>query len=108
MTQKKFNKLRITEKRIAIAKDVVARITDKQYTAERGTWARVCLSPKNAPYNKDGELMEAKNCSLQDKLVEDKTKCKVCALGGLMMSRVAVSNDFKLSGLGRKTHFRFR
>lgn len=80
-----FKKATKAEKRVMIAKDVLAQIKAKRYIAESGTWV-------DANWN---ILSEIDGTESVQKLFADRTieTCNVCALGGLFMSCTNLNNN---------------
>ena len=70
MSKAKFDKLTSVKKRIAVAQDVLDRIKLEQFIPFSGVFCNL----KNNPL---------KTLSVQEKLTHPKTKCEVCAKGGL-------------------------
>jgi len=71
------------QKRVLIAKDVIARIKSNQYIANKGLWITI----------KDCHRLEGS--SLQVELLRDDSdiQCRVCALGGIMTSLASFKNN---------------
>lgn len=91
-TNEQFKKATKAEKRVMIAKDVLAQLKSKRYTAENGVWV-------SAIYADDNDVCSSDSVQtlFADKIIE---KCYVCALGGLFMSCTNLGNtttirDFK-------------
>ncbi len=80
---KDFKKLSKAEKRVAIAKDVIAALKAKKYIAETGDYLDINYSSDNYDSNINQELL----CS-------NDITCKVCAVGALFTSKVIISNNF--------------
>lgn len=79
---KAFNKLSKPEKRVAIAKDVIAALKAKKYIAETGDYLDI-----NIKDNKDWNVNQESLCS-------NDVTCNVCAIGALFTSKVIISNNF--------------
>lgn len=90
---KKFEKLSPSEKRVAIARDVLTQLASKRLVPKAGAWLEV----------KGGsELFSEKMLGSDQELQEilSKTKeCTGCALGGLFLSAVCKADKLKLSEL---------
>lgn len=71
------------EKRVAIAKDVIAQIKAERYTPKKGSYVKF----KNKCKLKLGE-------SIQQNF--DKVNCNVCAIGSMFMSDIKFNNKFTL------------
>lgn len=84
----KFKKMTLSEKRIAIAKDVIENIESKKFVAKRGTYFVA----------KTKEGVETNNVQLQELILcGDVEQCTVCGIGAIFASKVCVSNDFKVN-----------
>lgn len=84
MKNKKFEAASKDEKRVMIAKDVIAQVRKDFYVPSYGTW--VAFS----------KFLPAAT-SLQEILTKKKDfSCKVCAMGGLMLSAVKYNNSVTL------------
>jgi hypothetical protein len=82
------------EKRVMIAKDVLAQIKAKRYIPESGTWV-------DANWNIRGGIDEIHETDSVQKLFADRTieTCSVCALGGLFMSCTNLNNNTCVSDI---------
>jgi len=78
-----FQTMSKEEKRVAIAKDVIAQIKAKRYTPKTGNYVKF----KNRCKLKREE-------SIQQNF--DKVDCKVCAIGSMFMSNIKFNNKFTL------------
>jgi hypothetical protein len=89
--QKRLTK---AEKRVAIAKDVIAQLKAGKYRAETGSYCEIDLE--------EAALLEP-TAELQKEL-KKVSKCQVCALGSLFVSDVRKFDKLKVSdsGLGAK------
>ena len=89
-----FKKATKAEKRVMIAKDVLAQIKAKRYIAESGTWV-------DANWNIRGGIDEIHETDSVQKLFADRTieTCSVCALGGLFMSCTNLNNNTCVSDI---------
>lgn len=86
------------QKRVLIAKDVIAQIKANRYAAKTGTW--VALYNKNAKKIDFGPYSAAsrKNAQVQSLFLSgDVAKCECCALGGVMMSCTLYNNNQTLA-----------
>jgi len=84
ITKEKFSKLSPEKKRIAVAKDVLDRIELKQLKPNNGIFCRINKDPLESSY------------SLKEKLQNTKTKCEVCAKGGLFLSYIGIVNEYEV------------
>lgn len=89
----KFEKLTAKEKRVQIARDVLAQLALKRLVATPGVW----LSGKNES-NLYSQKDIDKDRQLQEVLKDRKT-CTGCALGGMFMCAVERANELKISEL---------
>jgi hypothetical protein len=89
-----FKKATKAEKRVMIAKDVLAQIKAKRYIPESGTWV-------DANWNIRGGIDEIHETDSVQKLFADRTieTCSVCALGGLFMSCTNLNNNTCVSDI---------
>jgi len=76
-----FNGLDPKRKLVAIAKDVLAQLALKKYIANQGIFI-------NGVHDLLYEVADPQLC-----LLETKTKCKVCARGAMVLSRVRLGNS---------------
>lgn len=90
-----FNKLSPSQKRIAIAKDVLQQLKTKKYTAQ------------NSAYIKDVKMLDGATITdyddsrfwdIQEKFEKIKN-CKVCALGACLMSATKFVNKLKFNNV---------
>jgi len=86
-----FKKATKAEKRVMIAKDVLAQIKAKRYIPESGTWVDPNWNIRN----------EIDGTESVQKLFADRTieTCNVCALGGLFMSCTNLNNNTCVSDI---------
>jgi hypothetical protein len=86
-----FKKATKAEKRVMIAKDVLAQIKAKRYVPESGTWVDPNWNIRN----------EIDGTESVQKLFADRTieTCNVCALGGLFMSCTNLNNNTCVSDI---------
>lgn len=90
MTQEQFEKLSRQDKRIAIAKDVIAQINSKKFIPKNETYFTVTLK-KNVFVDEDDEL---------DKVIkEDAKNCYVCGIGSMFASHVLLADDCTVSDI---------
>jgi hypothetical protein len=78
-----FDKASAAQKRVLIARDVIARVKAKTYTPVTQSWVKI-------------EEDNAEDSSLQKALIEKTVKCNCCALGGLMLSCVAFKDQMEI------------
>lgn len=90
----KFEKLTAKEKRVQIARDVLAQLTLKRLVPTPGVW----LNGKTEGSRLYSEKDIKKDRQLQEVLKDRKT-CTGCALGGMFMCAVERANELKLSEL---------
>lgn len=84
-----FKKMSAAQKRIAIAKDVLASLKAKKYTAKHRTYC--------AFYFKDKKKVPTGTVELQDVLLsKNLTSCNVCAMGSVFMAKVSLGNSCKI------------
>ena len=90
---KDFDKMSAAEKRVQIARDVLAQLASKRLIATTGTW----LAGSD-----EGDLFSRKdvdkNPELQ-KVLSSTKKCAGCALGGMFMCAVERADNLKLGDL---------
>jgi hypothetical protein len=86
-----FKKATKAEKRVMIAKDVLAQIKAKRYIPESGTWVDPNWNIRN----------EIDGTESVQKLFADRTieTCNVCALGSLFMSCTNLNNNTCVSDI---------
>lgn len=90
---KEFDKMTPAEKRVQIARDVLAQLASKRLVAASGLW----LSGKGAePLFSNTQL--DKNDELQA-VLSKKKQCTGCALGGMFMCAVERADKLKLKDL---------
>lgn len=84
-----FDQLSLQEKRVAVAQDVIDRLQQEQYIAEKGSWV----------FSYSWSLLDH-DLDVKTLLVENKVQgCGVCALGGLLLSCIAYKNDVTVEGV---------
>ena len=77
---KTFSKMNKMEKRVALAKDVIAAIKSKVYDAEAGTYLT---------FKEDGITVDDDNFSVSKEELNNKNiTCSVCAIGSLFVSKI--------------------
>lgn len=90
---KAFEKMTPSQKRVQIARDVLAQLASKRLVATPGTW----LSGKN-----ESDLLKStdfeKDTELQ-KVIGKTKQCTGCALGGMFMCAVERANKLKVGEL---------
>lgn len=90
ITKEKFNKLSKEDKRIRIIKDVLERLSLKQFKAQYARF--VCNITKPAELESERQLSTI--------LKSPETTCEVCAKGGLFMAYVGIVNSYELGTTG--------
>lgn len=85
MTKDQFNKLTKAEKRVWIAKDVIARLDSRQ------------ISPRGGAFWSNDFLFKNKSDNIQFAVTRTRQPCEVCAKGGLFVTWAANFNSFKFS-----------
>lgn len=101
--QKAFSKMSLTEKRIAIAKDVIERIRIGQFFPEQGIFCEMGGLSLPSNLNRVGLGFDKENkpifiTEVCDIVNANKT-CSVCAKGGLFMSLIGYVDNFKIDDL---------
>lgn len=92
----KFKKATKAQKRVMIAKDVLAQIKTKRYVAESGCWVQPNIKAAYEKNLKDED-------SVQELFAKKKIKsCNVCALGGLFMSCINLNNNTTIEDLKKE------
>ena len=85
-----FKKATKAQKRVMIAKDVLAQIKAERYFPERGEWVRPLWSDDQ----KSIDIKLDPNSSIKDAFKSKAiNSCQVCALGGLFMSCTNLNNN---------------
>ena len=85
-----FKKATKAQKRVMIAKDVLAQIKAKRYFAESGEWVKPLWSDDQ----KSIDIKLDPNSSIKDAFKSKAiNSCQVCALGGLFMSCTNLNNN---------------
>lgn len=85
---KAFEKATTLQKRVLIAKDVLARISFNQYKPKTSIWLRI-----NPAHISSSEEQD----SVQKMIVKEGIECKVCAMGGLAASCIGFNNSVTIS-----------
>jgi hypothetical protein len=86
-----FKKASRAEKRVMVAKDVIARLKTKQYRATEGRWVEPTMR-NFIPY-------DARELSLQKQIVEESEKCACCGIGAVTLSCIVFNNNATLGDL---------
>lgn len=89
---KAFEALSPSEKRVYIARDVLAQIALKKLIPATGVW----LTGKTSSLVKERDLKS--DPELQDIIAKTK-QCEGCAMGGLFMSAVCIADELRVSEL---------
>lgn len=84
-----FKKLSPAQKRVHIAKDVIAQLKSKKYKARAGDYLKINLTKETLPQSESEQLI----CSLSDKNVT----CECCARSAIFASAVRNFNSVKIS-----------
>lgn len=87
-TNAEFKKATKAQKRVLVAKDVLAQIKAKRYIAEAGMWVRPNWSHKIDSCSID--ITDSVQKLFADRSIES---CNVCALGGMFMSCTNLNNN---------------
>jgi hypothetical protein len=96
-----FKKATKAQKRVMIAKDVLAQIKLKRYFAESGEWVRPLWSGDQ----KSIDIKLDPNSSIKDAFKSKAiNSCRVCALGGLFMSCTNLNNNTTVQDLKNETY----
>lgn len=90
---KAFDALSPSEKRVAIARDVLAQLASKRFTAKFGVW----FGKKNNSNLFSDRAIE-KDLEVKDVISEIK-QCDGCAIGGMFMCAVDRADKLKISEL---------
>jgi len=77
-----FNKLSTSDKRKAIARDVILQIKTNKFLANRRSYIRFVGEGSPKKYNSMQEFL----------LSEDDSQCSVCAMGAVLMSKARLGN----------------
>lgn len=86
-----FNASTKAEKRVAIAKDCIARIELGQFTAQRGRFCNI--DADNDGFLADGFHLRKTKTSIKKTLNDNRIRCRVCAKGSMFMSYIGRVND---------------
>lgn len=96
-----FKKATKAQKRVMIAKDVLAQIKAKRYFPESGEWVRPLWSGDQ----KSIDIKLNPNSSIKDAFKSKAiNSCQVCALGGLFMSCTNLNNNTTVQDLKDETY----
>lgn len=95
----RFQNATKAEKRVLIAKDVLARLETGQYKAKAGTyWRTRGVETRKLIWGAENVEGFSRNTEgLQSYIVNGDIKCTCCALGGMITSCIAKENDFFLA-----------
>lgn len=93
-SNKAFELMTKSEKRVQIAKDVISRLEFKNLSADTGSLIKTTTK---------SIVKESGKESLKD-FVNTGTTCEVCAKGGLFMSYIGRVNKFKSSDITKSRH----
>lgn len=96
----KFKKATKAEKRVMIAKDVLAQLKTNRYFAESGAWVQEFWSEKHNPELRyeDTSVAEAFDA-------KEIQQCSVCALGSLFMSCAVITGKTTLMDLDEERYY---
>jgi hypothetical protein len=99
MTNKQFNSLSKSRKRVAIAKDVIAQLTVGKFKATPGTWYFATAKAENIKKLSVQSDEEDRTLPWQCKVPLQKAMCKiascqVCGVGAIFASLVRLNNEF--------------
>jgi hypothetical protein len=83
-TKPKAAKLTPAQKRVLIAKDVIAQLRAKTLKAERGTY--VAIIPKQGKYENVFKTSDVGNVDVSDVLKKRVKRCNVCAVGSVFIA----------------------
>jgi len=93
-----FNKLSASERRVAIAKDVLVQLKAKRYKATSGTY--VDFKNPLIEYDNVVDLKDAPLCALSEGV-----KCQVCARGSMFMSACGLFDKVTAKDMGMDEGF---
>lgn len=108
-TTDEFRKASAAEKRVMIAKDVLAQIKSRRYIPEHAVWVRPTFSPNSELMcDVDGDIIynsdTQSDISVQELWTSKELQtCSVCALGGMFMSCVGLNNNTTIENLNEET-----
>lgn len=88
LTLAEFNELSQEEKRIAVAKDVIAMVCANKLLPESGSIVFIYADHYNSP--------TFRSTSFKDFIKADNTQCAVCARGSLLASYVGYVNELTI------------
>ena len=84
--KKPFSKMKPWERRVEIAKDVIASIKTNKFLPRFGVY----IKNKKLEQFEDEKSIDVSNCKT-DEIVRDLGKCEVCARGALFLSRFVIN-----------------
>lgn len=106
-TTDEFRKASAAEKRVMIAKDVLAQIKAQRYIPEHAVWVSPTFDVKSEVKYNDGYAYDAdeqSDRSVQELWASKELQtCNVCALGGMFMSCVGLNNNTTIKNLNEET-----
>jgi hypothetical protein len=89
----RFAALSTVEKRIKVAKDVIAQLNAKELSARSGCYINANI-PHQAYYNADGTSKgDFGERDFREVLEETGARCDVCALGAMFVTTVKIRNE---------------
>ena len=108
-TTDEFRKASAAEKRVMIAKDVLAQIKAQRYIPEHAVWVAPTFDVKSEVKYNDGyayDTEEQADRSVQELwATKELQTCNVCALGGMFMSCVGLNNNTTVRDLEAETEY---
>ncbi len=84
----KFENLKPAEKRVAIARDVLAQLAAKRFVAKQGEWVDELRNRKGLGQDENAEVC---------KITKKQKTCNVCAMGALFVAAVERADRLKVS-----------
>ncbi len=94
VTKAQFDRMKPENQRVAIAKDVLARLDSKQLKVTPGTWVKV--KGFKGAFTNNGNLRDNPDPIDLKTLVNAGRKCEVCALGAVMCSIAGIKNSLEV------------
>jgi hypothetical protein len=95
-----FKKASPAQKRVLIAKDVIAQVKAKRFIAQSGIWAAIC--DKDGKFVSHNNVLKPADAQVQSLFLSgDVAKCNCCALGGILMSCTLYNNHQSLKDLNQ-------
>ena len=99
-----FNKLKAADKRVAVAKDVLAQIKLGALVPEAGKWAELEFNERlevedEDSYSSEKERLLTSSASAQDAVVKAES-CNACALGAVFVSAIRLGNKLTCGQAG--------